>query len=113
MRVIPQGGIDSPIIGVSFPATAASLNIVGTQSALVGFAVVETTGVSAATFDIVDSAADNGPLLCPVSLTPGQSRMETFGPWALAADRAIRIQVLSGSVRGVLYVALLDPATEK
>ena len=110
MRLIPQGGIDSPVIGVSFPATAASVNLLSGQCALVGYAVIETSGVAAAVFDLMDGLDDNGSTLCPVSLSPGQSRLDTLGPWALAADRGIRLKWTSGSVRGVLYVALLGAA---
>lgn len=107
MRISPEGGTDSPVIAVPFPTTTVSVPIVGRGCAWMGFAVVETGGVAAASFDILDGADDRGQLLCPVTLTPGQSRLETLSSWGLAANTGLWIKMISGSIRGDIFLVLM------
>jgi len=97
---------DSPVTAFAFGPITASLDVIGMNGILMGWAVVETTGTAAATFDLMDGADDGGSLLVPVTLTAGQSTSDDFTSWGVWVQRGVRVKVISGSVRGVLYFVL-------
>ena len=101
-----MNGPDSPVTALPFGPTTASVNVVGQEGILMGYALIETTGTAAAAVDFVDGADDTGTVLVPVSLSAGQSTRDTFSSWGVWIQRGLRVKVSSGSVRGVAYVIL-------
>lgn len=99
-------GPDSPVTALPFAATAASLNITNQDGILLGYSIVEATGLASAAVDLVDGSDDSAPTLSTVTLTAGQSTREVFSSWGLWIQRGLRLKVISGSVRGVAYVIL-------
>lgn len=99
----PYQGI-SPVDAFQFGTTTASVSIINRQCVVLGFGIRETTGLAAASVDIVDGADDNAPVLIPVDLAAGQSARDTYSSWGIMAQRGVRIRVRSGSVSGALYL---------
>src|SRR5581483_5165556 len=94
---------DSPVTAFAFGPTTVSVDVVPSNGILMGWSAVETTLVSATAFDIVDGADDTGSVLQPVILAAATSGQGHYTSWGLWIQRGVRVNVLSGSVRGVLY----------
>lgn len=102
-------GPDSPVTALAFGTTAASVNVLTRDAVLLGWALVETTGTAGTAFDLVDGADDNAPVLAPFTLAANESTRDTLSSWGLWVQRGLRVKVLSGSVRGTLWVVLPGP----
>lgn len=109
LRFTTEGGTDSPVIALPFAAVSSpGVSVLGGQCALMGYSVVEVTGAAAATFDIIDGMGAVGPSLIPITLSAGQSRLDTWSSWGLAANSGLFVAVSAGAIRGTLYVVLPD-----
>lgn len=70
-----------------------------------GFSFRETGGASPATVKIYDSAAASGTLLETISLAPGESRSDWYGPMGIRVSTGIYVDVGgSGTVEGAVRI---------
>lgn len=97
---------DSPVTALAFGPITQSFTVAAMNGILMGWAAVENSGAASAAFDILDGTDDNASLLEPVTLTAGQSTSDDFTSWGIWVQRGLRIKMISGSVRGVLYFIL-------
>lgn len=97
---------DVPIVALPLPTTAVSVQLVGRDCVLFGFALAETSGVNPAVIDFIDGGDDSGAELVPVNLDARGSTRELPQGYGLAVQSGLRLKVTSGSVRGAVYVYL-------
>lgn len=91
---------------------AQAINISGASQALItapvrynGFSIRETTGTTAATVVLWDSAsAASGPILDEITLQGGQSAREYYADNGVEAAFGVFVQVVSGAVAGSIRV---------
>jgi hypothetical protein len=95
---------------ITFPATG-SQKVLGPGSLLMGWALLETTGVASATAEIWDGQDATGQLLVPISLTAGQSTRDWLAGDGVLSQSGLFLNVVSGTVRGVVWVRLPRPVT--
>lgn len=73
---------------------------------LAGYAFRETSGTAGAVIRILDgSEPANGNLLVPISLSAGESTRDWYLPSAIGYINGIYVQVVSGAVEGVVFLA--------
>jgi hypothetical protein len=76
---------------------------------LVGYALVEATGAASAEIDFYDGRTINGgALFLPVALNAGESCRDWFGPAGIAFEHGLWAQIVSGSVRGTVFIGRVD-----
>lgn len=91
------------------PATVADVAISNTQEIIVGWSFVETTGLAPATVQLLDGVDSGGVGGIEIALSTGQSATENTGGWCLRFSRGVFLNVITGSVRGSVWVADLPP----
>lgn len=77
---------------------------IGGRSILMGYSVKEASGTASAEIDIVNGADATGMIVCPVTLSAGQSTEDWFGPQGLQMDVGVFCHVASGAVVGSVWV---------
>lgn len=98
-----------PIRAISFAAATAGQALLGRSGRLYGWSFLETTGAASATLEVFDGTNANGQSISPISLTAGQSTRDIWGKPGIEITNGLFVNVLSGSVRGSLYVLGLSP----
>lgn len=94
-----------PAIGlVVGPATTADVLLITGRALLKGFSLRETTGTATAAVTIHDGIADNNNFLAVIDLNASESVRDWFTGRGVLVDRGIFVEVLSGTVEGVVYV---------
>ncbi len=96
----------TPVVSLDLGTLAASRIVNSRRCILVGWALIEATGAASAEVDFRDGQDATGSMLAPVALSPGQSVRDTLPPGGVAADAGLFAQVVSGSVRGTVYMVL-------
>lgn len=71
---------------------------------LVGFALRETSGAASAVVVIRDGADATGAVLAPVTLGPGESVRDWFGPAGVNIAAGCFVHIVSGAVEGAVYL---------
>lgn len=94
------GGAQAAATSTAIGSTAASTSVkaAATGQRLMGYSLRENAG-AAASVVLHNSTAANAPILY-VTLLPGQSVSEWFGPTGKAAAAGIYLEVVSGTVIG-------------
>lgn len=93
-----------PVRAFQFGPLTVSAPIQTGDYYLYGFALIETTGAAGATLELFDGSDTNSPSVCPVTLKAGESTREWFGPPGITLDRGLFVSVLSGAVRGSVWL---------
>lgn len=91
------------------PITAADVAISNAQEIVVGWSFVEATGAAPATLQLLDGVDAGGVGGIEIALNPGQSATDNTGGWCLRFSRGVFLNLVSGSVRGSVWVADLPP----
>jgi hypothetical protein len=96
-----------PIPVGNTPNAKAKLATVGGR--IVGYALKETTGVNAAELDLIDGKnANDGDLLIPITLAPGESVRDWFGPAGVSFVAGLVASLVSGSIVGTVWLGRID-----
>jgi hypothetical protein len=95
---------------ITFPATG-SQKVLGPGSLLMGWALLETGGVAGATVEVWDGQDATGQLLVPITLLAGQSTRDWLAGDGVLSQSGLFLNVVSGTVRGVVWVRLPRPVT--
>ncbi|HVT14562.1 MAG TPA: hypothetical protein VHQ90_00075 [Thermoanaerobaculia bacterium] len=90
---------------ISFPATG-SQRILGGTGLLMGWAVLETGGVAAATLELYDGFDATAQLVAVIALLASQSTRDWLGPGGVQLSEGLFVNVVSGTVRGVCWVRM-------
>lgn len=98
-------------IPISVPATVAGATFATGPVRLMGWALKESTGAAAAAFELYDGTDTTAQSLAPVTLVANESIRDWFGTHGIICERGLFINVTAGSVRGTLFVELLQPGT--
>jgi hypothetical protein len=93
---------------LSFGALTTTSKLMGGPGLLMGWGLLETTGAAAATIEIWDGGDTTGQLIVPIALSSAQSTRDWNSPDGILFSRGLFLNVLAGSVRGVLWVRLRD-----
>lgn len=102
----PEVGEGLPAIRtVPFAGNAAS-NLTELEGGvlLLGWSIIETSGVSPVTLNIVNGGDNNGEVIAPISLTAGQSTRDLVPNPGLLIDKALTVVIVAGAARGSLWV---------
>lgn len=107
-RCGPQRAIDLSA-GNSLAVAASRAAIGGAVATLLGWSVAESTGAAAASARLYDGSSPGGGLLAVISLAAGAAQTETLvHPGVLVETGKIYLDIVAGSILGVLYVRLED-----
>ena len=95
------------------PANSTSpAQLISGSGRLIGWAFLETTGTTAASFVITDGIAASGNLLVPISLTGGQSTRDWNAIHPMPYYQGIGLNAVSGAWEGSVWVMPGDPDAE-
>lgn len=94
---------------VHFPATTGTLQLWTGEGSIMALVAEETTGSAAARFELWDGITTGGEYLGPWTLSESQSFDSSYPPHGLPFRAGVFLNVTSGSVAGVLYIATLVP----
>lgn len=72
---------------------------------LAGWSVLETTGLAVAAAELYDGSTAGGLLVGVVQVPSGQASSAFFGGHLLHIGNGLAVNVLSGTLKGVLYAA--------
>jgi hypothetical protein len=91
--------------GIALPITASvELPLGGAVRAVYGWAFAETTGTAAAAVRLHDGSQTGGEVFARINLTAGESTRDSFAPNGIKCRSGyLYLEVLSGSVEGVVY----------
>jgi hypothetical protein len=98
---VAASGTPTPIDGSRNP-------LQNTGGRLVGYALVEATGAAAAEVDFLDGRDSGGTLFLPVSLAPGESARDWFGPAGIQFTSGLYAMAVTGAVRGTVFIGRVD-----
>lgn len=105
-RLGPQRALPLSPDGVATPAVSGPVTG-GATLMLLGWSARETTGAAAASFDLYDGSSAGGAPLGVQNLASGASETVLFEtPGILLATGKVYLQVVSGSLAGVVYVRM-------
>lgn len=96
-------------------AVAASRQVLagGDVRAMIGYAIRETTGTAGAVIRFHDGNGPGTEVIAPVSLAAGESDRSILGSHGITVSTGrIFLEVVSGSVEGVVYWARKLPGDE-
>lgn len=93
---------------VSFPATTTTQKLLGGPCLIMGWWLLETTGSAAATAELFDGQDTTGQSAVVISLSSGQSTRDWNSPDGIICYRGVFLNVISGSVRGGVWLRLRD-----
>lgn len=103
LRAIDLSDGDAAAVSASRQAAGGAVVTLG------GWSMVESTGAAAAEVRLFDGSGVGGGLLGIISLVAGASDTETFPGHGLTVETGkVYLDIVSGSVVGVLYVRLED-----
>ncbi|HEY3923791.1 MAG TPA: hypothetical protein VGL75_04455 [Acidothermaceae bacterium] len=102
-----------PLLGAEpFPVgtnSNAKVKLATVGGRIVGFALKETTGIATAEIDLIDGKnANDGDLLIPITLAPGESVRDWYGPAGVSFVAGLVASVVSGSVTGTVWLGRID-----
>jgi hypothetical protein len=103
VRVLLAGtlAVDANTVATVTALPGASGNVTNAPGRLLGFALRETAGAAAVVrLRDVDGA---GAILTTISLAPGESVRDWFGPGGLAVATRIYYEKVSGTIEGAVY----------
>ena len=95
-----------PVRSIPIAATGANMPIVKRKAELVGWSFVETTGAASAAVDIIDGGDANGAPIATITLNASESVRDTIGSPGILAKSGVFLKVVSGSVRGAVWLRL-------
>jgi hypothetical protein len=87
---------------VAFGPTTVSTTLYIGAGAYVGLSLAETSGVSSAKVRLRDGIDDTGTVIDVVTLAPNESVRDWYGPQGKRFGVGLRLEVVSGSVEGVV-----------
>jgi hypothetical protein len=102
--------VGSPTNTVPIPTTVANVNVSSRAALLRGWSFRETTGVAAASIDILDGNDPGGELLATINLSAGQSIRENAPGYGVLVEMGPFLRVNSGSVQGAMWIIDLAAA---
>jgi hypothetical protein len=83
----------------------ASMKMSTSAGQLAGYALRETSGGTPAIVRLLDGFDATGDLLLPISLTGAESVRDWFLPAGISFGTGLFVQVVSGTVEGVVFMA--------
>lgn len=93
----------SPTAGGAVTASGA-ITPTGVCKQVIGWSIVETTGTAGATIRLWDGVANEGSVIVRIDLNANESTRDRGGPPGIqCVSGGIYLQVVSGSVEGVIY----------
>lgn len=90
---------------ISVPSTGSQVPY-GGNGLVMGWSLLETTGAAAAVVELYDGQDAGGQLVAAISLSPGQSTRDWLGPSGIETDIGLFVRVVSGTVRGAVWVRM-------
>ncbi len=96
-----------PVEAIPFVLPAASRQITQRPCRLYGVGVTETTGQTSAAVQLIDGGDANGTLVTDITLVPSESTRDWYGQPGIRVRSGLFLNVLSGTVRGVVWALLL------
>lgn len=87
-----------------FAAISASQPLITRNCRLYGWSVIESTGAAPAEIDLYDGGSNNGNLIAAIPLLTGVASQEWFGAPGLSIEGGVYAQMVSGSVRGAIWM---------
>lgn len=96
--------ISGPVFPHDFATTTTSFQSFSLQVFLCGFSLIETTGTATAEIDLWNGFNASSELVAVIALNPGQSMRDWYGFMGLYLDTGLYCQIVSGSVRGSVYL---------
>jgi hypothetical protein len=90
---------------IAWSARTTDLQVTTGQAILMGLTVAETTGIAGAVVRIRDGTSAAGGVVEVVRLAPGESARDWYGPQGRRITNGIYLEVVSGSVEGVVALA--------
>jgi hypothetical protein len=100
--IVEHGSDRVRAISVGVPA--ASGQILNMAGILLGWSIRETSGTTAASFDLFDGHDQNGALLATSALAAGGESQRTLFSKGVPLVAGLYFQLVSGAVKGVIYV---------
>lgn len=95
----------APVTVAATPAGQSATPLTG-GCRLGGWSLVESTGAAAATAELRDGAQSGGDVVAEISLGIGQAESKVTPGKGIKISSALTLVVLTGSVRGSLWVNL-------
>lgn len=92
---------------LTVPATG-SQKVLGGPGLLMGWSFLESTGAAGATVEVWDGGDTTGQLVTAISLVAGESTRDWLAGDGILLQVGLFVNVISGSVRGALWVRLRD-----
>lgn len=86
----------------------ASSQPTSSPGALVGFSLVESTGGASAQLVLRDGTDSTGAVLAIVTLGPGESVRDWFGPSGVGFGRGVFVDPVAGQVDGAVYLRAVE-----
>ena len=87
----------------------AKVKVATVGGRIVGYALKETTGTATAEIDLIDGKnATDGDLIIPITLAPGESVRDWFGPAGVSFVAGLIASVVSGSISGTVWLGRID-----
>ena len=98
---------DRSVKGVGIGATTTTAQFFTGPARLMGWALRETTGAAGASCDLYDGNDVTGGIMVPFTFLANESVRDWLGPNGVLITRGAFLNVLTGSVKGALFVELL------
>lgn len=91
--------------GAQYRTIVADTNtlLAGSACRLYGFMLTENTGTATATLGLHDGTTTDGQLVGTVTLNPGESTRDTFGPNGVTLTRGLYVTV-AGAIAGSVFI---------
>lgn len=77
-----------------------------TSGRLVGFNLHETSGTTRAEVRLLDG--EDGEALALISLEPGESARDWYGPGGVSFIYGLYAQIVTGAIEGIAYIGAVD-----
>lgn len=97
---------------VNLPFTGASGRLVSGRGSITVINFAETSGAAAAKLQLFDGQDANGVSLPYISLVASGTRLDGFARGQLTFSRGLYVNVISGTVSGMVAVELLPTDAE-
>ena len=93
-------------VPIPFGPITADTQLIGPPCVVTGWSVAETSGTAAASLRIMDGRDANGTPAALINLNPSESVRDSTGLHGLWFDTGVTIDVVTGSVSGVVWAVL-------
>ncbi len=84
--------------------TGGTTRVANTPTAVMGYALRETSGVAPAVLVLRDGSDANGDTLIPITLAAGESVRDWFGPAGVNVSAGVFADLVSGAIDGTVFL---------